>query len=168
MPGSHKADQWLKKHGDAEGLDTRCSLCHASKYCQNCHGLQMPHPENWLMSQHACSAPSNAKACAKCHDSEFCGTCHESTPPSSHGSADFRQKHGANPEQEPLCALCHGRDAANRRDACLTCHRGVKMPHEERWAFKHKDVGSFDPKGTCLACHGLSDCKVCHAAIPAR
>jgi len=126
----------------------------------------MPHPENWLLSRHGCIAPSGAKTCAKCHDSEFCRTCHESTPPASHETADFRQQHGAKANQEPLCALCHGRDAASGRDACLACHQGVPMPHGNRYAFEHKDVGSFDPKGTCLSCHGLSYCKVCHAEIP--
>jgi nitrate/TMAO reductase-like tetraheme cytochrome c subunit len=168
MPGSHRADQWLAKHGDAEGLDTRCMLCHKAKDCQDCHGLPMPHPENWLLTQHGCQTPSNAKACARCHDSDFCRTCHESTPPASHAAADFKQKHGADRSQEPLCVLCHGRDAAQKRDACQTCHRGVPMPHEDRFALKHKDVGSFDPKGTCLGCHELSYCKVCHADMSAQ
>jgi len=168
MPASHKSDQWLKKHGDAEGLDTRCALCHKPKYCQDCHGLQMPHPENWLLTEHGREAPANPAACAKCHGSDFCQSCHESTPPGSHEAPDFKQKHGADPSQEPLCALCHGREAAKKRDACLTCHRGVIMPHEDRYAFKHKDVASFDPQGTCLACHGLSYCKVCHAEIPSQ
>jgi hypothetical protein len=167
MPTSHRTDQWLRKHGDAEGLDMRCALCHTQKFCQDCHGLQMPHPENWLLTQHGCAAPSEPKTCAKCHQPDFCQTCHRDTPPGSHDAADFRAKHGADRSQEPLCALCHGRYEKNSRDACLACHRGVQMPHPDRYAFAHKDVASFDPKGTCLACHGLSYCKVCHAEIPA-
>jgi hypothetical protein len=165
MPASHRSDQWRRTHGELQDLDSRCALCHKQKFCQDCHGLPMPHPENWLLSAHGWSARSDPKACAKCHDTAYCRTCHESTPPSTHGAADFRATHGKGAE-EALCALCHGRATAEQQDACLTCHRGVKMPHEARFAFKHKGIASFDPQGTCLGCHELGFCKVCHAVVP--
>lgn len=166
MPASHKQKGWLTGHGDAEGLDSRCSVCHKPNYCHDCHGLAMPHPENWLLTQHGCAALKDPVVCTRCHNSSFCGTCHKSTPPASHERPTFRRDHGADKAQEPLCALCHGRDTAHRRDACLTCHRGVPMPHEERYAFKHKQVASFDREGTCLGCHSLSECRICHARVP--
>jgi len=64
-----------------------------------------------------------------------------------------------------LCALCHGRDEAAKRNACEACHGGTAMPHPERYALEHKEQGSFDPDSLCFRCHDLKYCKVCHAEI---
>ena len=165
-PSSHADAEWRKRHGAAQGADSRCVLCHEADTCRKCHGVEIPHPEGWMLELHGASAEAKPKACASCHDTDYCGTCHESTPPSSHEANSFKKKHGSKPEREPLCLLCHGRDEAAERNVCDTCHGGLQMPHPERFALEHKPIGSFDQEGPCLHCHEIDHCKMCHAKIP--
>ncbi len=166
-PASHEEEGWPKAHGASEGADGRCALCHEAATCDKCHGLPMPHPDGWLLGPHGTVADEKPTTCRGCHAADYCWTCHESVPPESHEAKEFSKTHGAKQGDEPLCALCHGRDEKAKRDACLTCHRGIAMPHPDGYALQHKEQGSYKPDGPCLACHELEYCKLCHADAPA-
>ena len=165
-PSSHADREWLGEHGVSQQADSRCVLCHKANACRECHGLDMPHPDDWLMDMHGGQAERDPESCARCHDADLCQTCHESTPPSSHEAKSFAEKHGGKPDREPLCSLCHGRDEKADRNACDACHGGQPMPHPEGFTLEHKDIGDFDADGVCRRCHELDYCKVCHADIP--
>jgi hypothetical protein len=126
-----------------------CAACHAPSYCFKCHGLSMPHPDNWL-DQHGAQAQQHPELCSRCHGPTgkgkvgatspevartsrgqatarplkgICTTCHEAMAPSGHDAKDWLpQGHFVVGSDQPdLCALCHG------ADSCQACHakRGV-------------------------------------------
>lgn len=76
---SHTGD-WRKTHKDA-GRENQalCSLCHGSNGgCKACHGVDLPHPDNWVLEGHkAVASFKDDAACFKCHDKSYCGACHE-------------------------------------------------------------------------------------------
>jgi len=163
-PASHRAEDWPKQHASSKAGDPRCVVCHGSNGCMDCHGLPMPHPDDWLLKAHGPETGESPGLCIRCHKPDYCMTCHESVPPKSHEADDFDKTHGADRDKQPVCALCHGRSPD--QDACLMCHRGIAMPHPEDYALEHKEQGSFEPDGPCLACHELDYCKLCHDDVP--
>lgn len=43
---AREALQALQQRGAKEII--RCATCHSSNFCDNCHGIEMPHPKDWL------------------------------------------------------------------------------------------------------------------------
>lgn len=105
-----------------------CGTCHSSAFCEDCHGLPMPHPANFTEG-HGDLGRSVPAICANCHAQgelvasgglEFCNSCH-------HAAADPSQpwipqhfgvvrETGAEP-----CFECHN------PTYCAQCHvRGVQ------------------------------------------
>jgi hypothetical protein len=60
-----------------------CFTCHATQFCTDCHGVEMPHPAAFA-TDHGEVGRSNPAACAKCHarseaeavGQRFCSACH--------------------------------------------------------------------------------------------
>jgi len=54
-----------------------CNTCHAEKFCTDCHGLPMPHPEDFMKS-HGTLGKKSPKTCSRCHGNAitFCDECH--------------------------------------------------------------------------------------------
>ena len=73
-------------------MGTNCRGCHPLDKCVKCHGLEMPHPPDWV-PKHARMAFTEKSICWRCHsdsgekDFRFCNRCHRF--PSPHGS-DFK------------------------------------------------------------------------------
>jgi hypothetical protein len=104
VPASHRASSWL--HGTVKVRATHttvyntapdsCTFCHGdggtkSKFCSNCHKMEMPHPTSFGPKvgtdptkdnggDHAKLAQTgklNRAACANCHNTaQFCDSCH--------------------------------------------------------------------------------------------
>ena len=58
-----------------------CSMCHAKKFCVDCHGgVTMPHPQNWT-DVHGKIGKARPASCAKCHGTgtAACDSCHHGT-----------------------------------------------------------------------------------------
>ncbi len=58
-----------------------CKLCHATgkkgDFCTTCHGLKMPHAENFATEHKGVASFADKAVCFKCHSrKEFCVTCH--------------------------------------------------------------------------------------------
>jgi hypothetical protein len=118
----------------AAPVGTNCRGCHDTTACNDCHGVEMPHPPDW-MPGHARPAFVQPEVCWRCHagptqrDSgphpyALCNRCHRF--PGPHGSsASWRAKHGAAANKAPgiigrtRCSLCH----TNER-FCDVCHEG--------------------------------------------
>jgi len=50
--------------------------CHEATWCTDCHGVEMPHPDDFLPT-HAESVDELGEAsCLTCHDKKACDTCH--------------------------------------------------------------------------------------------
>ena len=53
-----------------------CLKCHGSeRWCNDCHGLPMPHPEN-ILEIHATIVAGKPDVCANCHGTQVCIRCH--------------------------------------------------------------------------------------------
>ncbi len=73
-------------HGTEESLGlglvdpktlNECYTCHTEKFCSDCHGLPMPHPEDFK-ENHGETGKKSPKSCVLCHGNAdtFCDECH--------------------------------------------------------------------------------------------
>ncbi len=107
-----------------------CGGCHDQRVCDACHGLRMPHPQDFLDGEHARSAGFEKKElCWRCHEWTECGKCHMVKAPGrgawGHGTGDWwRQEHGRiTPKGSPAGCGCHGRSPyARSGNYCKACH----------------------------------------------
>lgn len=98
-----------------------CSTCHIEReFCDGCHGLEMPHPEDYLQ-EHADDGLNRPEVCDPCHATDpgvdFCNACHH---PQGDPTMDWIPQHvdavreaGAQPcfdcHAPTFCAECHVR-----------------------------------------------------------
>jgi hypothetical protein len=66
-------------HGkEAASADAKCSSCHKDQeFCNSCHGLEMPHPTNFLKIHASQTKKLGEKTCLNCHIKKDCDTCHD-------------------------------------------------------------------------------------------
>lgn len=109
---------------------TDCGGCHDQRSCDACHGLRMPHPQDFLDGEHARYAGFEKKQlCWRCHTYVECGKCHAVKPPGlgawGHGTGDWwRREHGrVTPRGAQAGCGCHGRSPyARAGNYCAACH----------------------------------------------
>ncbi|MCL2332410.1 MAG: hypothetical protein FWC54_02835 [Actinomycetia bacterium] len=57
--------------------EQKCYSCHKDKkFCDDCHGLAMPHPDNFITAHVAETKKVGEATCYNCHDKADCATCH--------------------------------------------------------------------------------------------
>ncbi len=129
-PPTHLEPPWMRDHGFSATAEPRvCQMCHVQRYCDDCHGVEIPHPEDWLgpRSTHAATALTDPVVCERCHTEkpDPCTICH-------HKGFDIDR--GTWLEQHPLearelgtvsCMECH------EPLSCARCHafpEGVPAP----------------------------------------
>jgi len=195
-PASHGKD-WRVRHGaEYQAGRQDCNQCHEPQSCSRCHGLEMPHGEDWRGS-HA-RAARQTSLCARCHEQEFCQECHLQSRPASHGGG-WREAHGkAYRKREKFCATCHDQRSCGRchepaphgadwaqwghmeaarqnRKGCTVCHEersclachGTSIPHGKDWSRNHGREAGANP-GLCERCHDQADCRTCHERVAPR
>lgn len=109
---------------------TDCGGCHDQRTCDACHGLRMPHSQEFLNGEHARQAGFEKKQlCWRCHTYVQCGKCHAVKPPGQgawgHGTGDWwRNEHGrVTPKGAQAGCGCHGRSPyARAGNYCKACH----------------------------------------------
>ncbi len=109
---------------------TDCGGCHDQRTCDACHGLRMPHPQDFLDGEHARQAGFEKKQlCWRCHTYVECGKCHSVKAPGlgawGHGTGDWwRKEHGrSTPQGGQAGCGCHGRSPyARAGNYCKACH----------------------------------------------
>ncbi len=179
MPASHKL-VWKERHGTAYlSRMSECNQCHTQKFCSDCHGLNMPHPDDWVRAHGARllsygsmgvweygSVRSNTSippyshtsippysVCSRCHTAETCQNCHATHKPASHLN-DWRRHHGRRDTRN--CATCHA------TDFCRTCHAsGKPTSHTADWLKQHGKASRREGDG-CTTCHSSNFCIACH------
>ncbi|HAW60381.1 MAG TPA: hypothetical protein DCW86_02785 [Actinobacteria bacterium] len=92
---------------------THCRGCHPSEACNECHGLEMPHPPGWEKGEgHAREGFARKDVCYRCHSNAFCAKCHSGNWPHE---KEFIETHKTATVEE--CARCgHG------KNICDLCH----------------------------------------------
>ncbi len=115
-PESHQPAAWRTDHGPASLTDRQpCEMCHEPDFCDDCHGLEMPHPAGWAKGKrsHAAVGERDPELCIRCHTErpDFCSMCH-------HKSYEPLQ---SRPWVEQHQSMVAKRGAA----FCMECHTGV-------------------------------------------
>ena len=112
--------EWSKTHGpnwrQLHGMGdlSTCTMCHKTEECQKCHGVPLPHDENFI-AQHGALAKTAKQQCLSCHNQSFCDSCHQFPMPHPTGFLAGHSKI-ANSGEDPRCIRCH------IRDDCQSCH----------------------------------------------
>ena len=122
-PASHKAKTWTPQlHGRTAETDrSQCRMCHDQQFCDDCHGLEMPHPQDWAQGEsgHAAVAETTRAVCSRCHTEkpDLCSMCHHK-PAYDPGKGTWVQQHFEAVETSgaAYCFDCHA------PGYCVRCH----------------------------------------------
>lgn len=124
-PGSHKQAKWAKSHGRVSEQDpAQCGMCHQQSFCDDCHGLPMPHPAGFAQGGaeegHAPLGKTNRALCANCHEDkpDLCSMCHHKAMDPAQG--EWVKQHYGSVEKQGVayCFECHA------PTYCVRCHVG--------------------------------------------
>jgi hypothetical protein len=123
-PETHFVDGWLpQKHSEAAIADPfDCATCHKQEFCNDCHGLELPHPAGFTGLTHAEQFFEDPALCESCHprqplvERDGCDSCHHPEGPDtstwiSYHPTVVRDRGAEN------CFQCHA------TGTCRTCHR---------------------------------------------
>lgn len=121
FPASHTEVTWARGHGDVYQSDPRqCVMCHEQAFCDDCHGLPMPHPDDWASGAngHATLAESQQQVCEGCHGTgpDLCTMCHHTSYDPGKGTWIEQHQLEVRDEGTAYCMECHG------PLYCTTCH----------------------------------------------
>jgi hypothetical protein len=158
-----------------------CSTCHVEeRFCGDCHGMEMPHPEEFKTKTHPELAATKADKCELCHTAAepfFCDSCHHGTASDwefDTAVAWGQQQHAAAVRTNgvPGClGVCHDisycQDCHNATDPVPSSHQAadwLRRPAEE---LGEHAVSANDEITACEVCHGdggpnAAFCKSCH------
>lgn len=102
-------------YGTATITRRDCEGCHSMESCDACHGIRMPHPEEFLQTHPRYSGFDLKEQCfEQCHTQADCGKCHgawSNHPPS------FKEEHKTYPK-DAACNTCHGKHEGPMCDLC--------------------------------------------------
>ena len=127
-PASHNDPLWLPSQAELVSVrathpkaaakpDSECTFCHAPKFCQDCHGVDMPHPANWQANHSDVASKTGGQVCMQCHpNSESCSACHH--PGYKPGGTPWIQMH-------PTVV----QNLDNGVTSCLVCHSTITCAH---------------------------------------
>jgi hypothetical protein len=143
----------------------KCETCHTplghtgspipeQQVCDECHGVPMPHPEDYETTHGQDIASGGDEVCGRCHNVYLhCQFCHGVQMPHPD---QWELKHGEVAWPEMLtCERCH------EQQYCLTCHP-VVMPHPLEWTKTHGPEVLAKGSATCNDCHEPELCVACH------
>ncbi len=121
VPASHEPAAWKRSHGPVAKQDTeQCRMCHEQRFCDDCHGMAMPHPEGWAqgVKGHAAAAELQRDVCGRCHGNrpDMCTMCHHSDYQPGRGT--WVQQHYVEVRRRGTlyCLDCHA------APYCVRCH----------------------------------------------
>lgn len=112
LPASHTEERWERGHGDVSEVDaTLCVMCHEQSFCDDCHGLPMPHPDRWAAGDqgHAVLAEPDPAVCEPCHSGgpDLCTMCHHTSYEPLTGTWIDQHSVEVKAEGSEYCLTCH-------------------------------------------------------------
>jgi hypothetical protein len=153
-----------------------CATCHVKDtFCNGCHGMEMPHPEEFKTKSHPQVAATAIDKCEFCHQQSttfFCSSCHHGTKVDwTFDPATPWQNQHAKTVVEKGVAGCLG--ACHEQQFCVDCHTTLKpLPTSHKagdWLHGGLTVTKFpDTHAVPTAAHAISagksidSCDVCH------
>jgi hypothetical protein len=170
----------IKPYIEAKGGDPKladpvsyCGSCHVKeKFCNGCHGMEIPHPEEFKTKSHPEAVKTAMDKCIMCHgkpaETGFCDNCH-------HGSKVKWTFDKAVPwkTQHAPAVVKVGVDACfgtcHEQSFCLDCHTKTKPLPTSHKAATWLHRANPDPTAKDKAIHATSAanikaCEICHGA----
>lgn len=126
-PESHRKGDWRPRHGKLAKTDRQqCLMCHNQAFCDECHGLDMPHPLGWARgkSSHAVVARRARRVCEQCHagKANLCTMCHHRGMDESKGTWVAQHFLAVHETGAAFCMKCH------EGSFCVDCHTASGGP----------------------------------------
>jgi nitrate/TMAO reductase-like tetraheme cytochrome c subunit len=120
-PASHRTPSWQEDHGRTiDGDRGQCLMCHAEQDCEACHGIEMPHPEEWTdgATRHSNVSTADRAVCVRCHeqDPDFCTVCHHEDYSAASGTWVSQHTSVVEERGAAFCVECH------EPTFCVGCH----------------------------------------------
>jgi hypothetical protein len=153
-----------------------CATCHVKDvFCMDCHGMEMPHPEEFKTKSHPEVAATQIDKCELCHkqsETFFCDSCHHGTKVEwTYDPAVAWQTQHASAVVEKGVAGCLG--TCHDQQFCVDCHTKLQpLPSSHKaadWLHKDLTVTKFpDTPAVASASHAIAasksvdSCDVCH------
>jgi hypothetical protein len=152
-----------------------CGTCHLEEFCTNCHGMEIPHPDDFKETTHPEVAKAQLDRCEFCHvqsETFFCDECHhdgfDAATPWENGHAVQVQSAGITGcletcHETQYCSDCHA-----EKSPFPTSHKEGdwlrRASFEER--ARHSETAKAEISG-CEICHGQGGveskfCTDCH------
>lgn|GEM_PF-4536383 len=176
-PPSHVPASFKTSHGKDYLSKGECGLCHVrgvqEPICQDCHKVEMPHPENYRKDHIPAITEVGVRTCFKCHQEEAreeqvdgkppagsapdnkasCSVCHRREMPHTD---NVLKEHSALAKSSGLqsCSYCH-QTSPGQKDmavACADCHE-LEIPHPKDFKYRHKESVALKGQGVCNYCH---------------
>ncbi|MBS3957052.1 MAG: NapC/NirT family cytochrome c [Clostridiales bacterium] len=158
-----------------------CSTCHVTDtFCGGCHGMEMPHPVEFVEKTHSESAASQPEKCMMCHtsvDPAFCDSCHHGVE--SGWEFETEVAWGGSQHAEavrtngvPGClGVCHEpaycQDCHTATNPLPTSHGAADWLRRPAAELGQHAVDANNEISACEVCHGEGGasapfCKSCH------
>jgi hypothetical protein len=151
-----------------------CATCHIkSKFCDSCHGMAIPHPDEFKTKSHPEVVKTAAAKCVMCHGDNnvtwFCDNCHHGSKvawtfdakvPWKNQHATAVTKNGI----DKCFVTCHD------QQFCLDCHTKTKPLPTSHKAGNWLHRANKDPFAKDKAVHAtnaaanIKACEICHGA----
>lgn len=149
-----------------------CATCHIkSKFCDSCHGMEIPHPEEFKTKTHPQVVKTSFAKCVMCHGEPattgFCSDCHHGKKigwtfdvkvPWKNQHATAVTKNGI----DKCFVACHD------QQFCLDCHTKTKPLPTSHKAANWLHRANADPFAKDKAVHAanatsnIKACEICH------
>ena len=160
---------------DVQSVDY-CATCHVKEtFCMDCHGMEMPHPEEFKTKTHPELVETKIDKCELCHkqsETFFCDSCHHGTKVGwTYDPAVAWQTQHATSVVEVGVTPCLG--ACHEQQFCVDCHTKLQpIPTSHKaadWLHKDLTVTTYpDTPAVASAAHAVNagksieSCDVCH------
>lgn len=158
-----------------------CSTCHVEdRFCMDCHGMEMPHPEEFRVRTHPELVATAMDKCEYCHtdaDPHFCDRCHHGTESNWDYDPELEWGQQGHADAVRTLGVPGCLDACHELSYCFECHAAtnpVPTSHEARdWLRRPAEelgehaVSANREITACEVCHGEGGpnadfCKACH------
>jgi hypothetical protein len=153
-----------------------CGTCHVKEtFCGGCHGMEMPHPEEFKTKTHPEVAATKIDKCELCHQQSttfFCDSCHHGTKVDwTFDTAVAWQTQHAKAVVEQGVTGCFGE--CHEQAFCVDCHTKMQpLPSSHKaadWLHKGLTVTTYpSTAAVASASHAVNaqksieSCDVCH------